>query len=143
MTVYLQEAKRNPHPDSRTVDDINCFLHNHPCTRCTNHHEKFHDGILSDEGENVPKNTFCGCALNCTLYSDRGTMDIFQNRIFNLLNQDELEEKVASYFDGRRLFDEMDAADLPDDLHPNAQGYIKMGERFADAYLKKAVAHIM
>ena len=30
-------------------------------------------------------------------------MDIFQNRIFNLLNQDELEEKVASYFDRRRF----------------------------------------
>ena len=103
MTVYLQEAKRNPHPDSRTVDDINCFLHNHPCTRCTNHHEKMHDEILLVEGENVPKNMFCGCALNCTLYSDRGTMDIFQNRIFNLLNQDELEEKVASYFDRRRF----------------------------------------
>jgi hypothetical protein len=48
-----------------------------------------------------------------------------------------------TYLDGRRLFDKMDAADLPDDLHPSAQGYIRMGERFADAYLKKAVASIM
>jgi hypothetical protein len=48
-----------------------------------------------------------------------------------------------TYIDGRKLFDKMDAVDLPDDLHPNARGYIRMGERFADAYLKKAVARII
>ncbi len=35
------------------------------------------------------------------------------------------------YLDGLQLFDEDDAADLPDDLHPNAAGYVRMGERFA------------
>jgi len=34
------------------------------------------------------------------------------------------------YLDGRELFAEGDRADLPDDLHPNAQGYRRMGERF-------------
>lgn len=46
------------------------------------------------------------------------------------------------YLDGRKLFDHEDADDLPDDLHPNAQGYIRMGERFSQAYLKNAVARI-
>lgn len=36
------------------------------------------------------------------------------------------------YIDGLELFSEQDAADLPDDLHPNPAGYVRMGERFAD-----------
>ena len=35
------------------------------------------------------------------------------------------------YLDGLELFGAADAADLPDDLHPNPAGYIRMGERFA------------
>ena len=35
------------------------------------------------------------------------------------------------YFNGLELFGEADADDLPDDLHPNPEGYIRMGERFA------------
>ncbi len=35
------------------------------------------------------------------------------------------------YLDGLTLFGADDADDLPDDLHPNAAGYIRMGERFA------------
>ena len=35
------------------------------------------------------------------------------------------------YLDGRELFNESDLDDLPDGLHPNGDGYIRMGERFA------------
>ena len=35
--------------------------------------------------------------------------------------------------DGLTLFGPADAGDLPDDLHPNAAGYVRMGERFAAA----------
>jgi hypothetical protein len=35
------------------------------------------------------------------------------------------------YLDGRELFDDSDLDDLPDGLHPNGDGYIRMGERFA------------
>jgi hypothetical protein len=35
------------------------------------------------------------------------------------------------YVDGLSLFGAADAADLPDDLHPNPAGYVRMGERFA------------
>jgi hypothetical protein len=35
------------------------------------------------------------------------------------------------YLDGLQLFGAADAADLPDDLHPNPAGYVRMGERFA------------
>jgi hypothetical protein len=36
------------------------------------------------------------------------------------------------YLDGLALFGEADVADLPDDLHPNAAGYARMGKRFRD-----------
>lgn len=36
------------------------------------------------------------------------------------------------YLDGLELFGEEDADDLPDDLHPNAAGYARMGNRFND-----------
>lgn len=35
------------------------------------------------------------------------------------------------HLDGLQLFGPDDAGDLPDDLHPNAEGYVRMGERFA------------
>lgn len=35
------------------------------------------------------------------------------------------------YLDGRELFGSGDLADLPDGLHPNADGYRRMGRRFA------------
>ncbi len=34
------------------------------------------------------------------------------------------------YLDGLELFGAADAADLPDDLHPNGPGYVRMGQRF-------------
>jgi hypothetical protein len=37
------------------------------------------------------------------------------------------------YLNGLSLFSADDAADLPDDLHPNPQGYKRMGQRFAAA----------
>ena len=40
------------------------------------------------------------------------------------------------YLSGRTLFDEADAPDLPDDLHPNPAGYRRMGERFHATVLK-------
>lgn len=39
------------------------------------------------------------------------------------------------YVDGLELFGEADAGDLPDDLHPNPAGYVRMGERFAERIL--------
>jgi hypothetical protein len=37
------------------------------------------------------------------------------------------------YLDGLTLFGEGDVADLPDLLHPNGDGYVRIGERFAAA----------
>lgn len=37
-----------------------------------------------------------------------------------------------TYLDGLRLFSAADEADLPDHLHPNADGQIRMGQRFLD-----------
>ena len=35
------------------------------------------------------------------------------------------------YLDGLQLFGPEDLEDLPDQVHPNEAGYIRMGERFA------------
>jgi hypothetical protein len=43
------------------------------------------------------------------------------------------QDENLAYLDGLRLFSEADAMDLPDDLHPNPAGYIRMGTRFAEA----------
>jgi lysophospholipase L1-like esterase len=37
------------------------------------------------------------------------------------------------YLDGLTLFSQVDTEDLPDALHPNPAGYIRMGNRFAEA----------
>lgn len=45
-------------------------------------------------------------------------------------------DAALTYFDGLGLFGAADAHDLPDDLHPNPAGYIRMGERFAPQLTK-------
>lgn len=42
----------------------------------------------------------------------------------------EAGDQNLHYLDGLLLFGEDDAVDLPDDLHPNGEGYVRMGERF-------------
>lgn len=49
-------------------------------------------------------------------------------------------EPALHYLDGLELFGEADVADLPDALHPNPQGYVRMGERFAEKMLGSLVA---
>ena len=48
-------------------------------------------------------------------------------------NRREHGDENLHYLHGYELFGPQDIADLPDDLHPNAAGYIRMGERFAAA----------
>ena len=45
-------------------------------------------------------------------------------------------DEPTEYFDGLRLFSEEEAHLLPDDLHPNNEGYRLMGERFSSAFLR-------
>lgn len=47
----------------------------------------------------------------------------------------EYGDENIQYFNGLELFNEDDRTDLPDDLHPNPEGYIRMGNRFYEKYL--------
>ena len=40
-------------------------------------------------------------------------------------------DDALDYVDGLTLFSAADQQDLPDNLHPNAAGYVRIGERFA------------
>jgi len=62
-------------------------------------------------------------------------------RVRKLINRvvatrSEAGDEQLSYLDGLRLFGQNDADDLPDDLHPNAAGYVRMGERFTPVLSK-------
>ena len=48
-------------------------------------------------------------------------------------------DATLHYVDGLELFGPEDAGDLPDDLHPNPTGYVRMGERFAPV-LRRLIA---
>jgi hypothetical protein len=50
----------------------------------------------------------------------------------------EAGDEHLHYLDGLELFGSADAADLPDDLHPNPAGYVRMGERFAPTLTRHA-----
>ncbi len=41
-------------------------------------------------------------------------------------------DDALGYVDGLTLFSEDDQSELPDNLHPNAAGYVRIGERYAD-----------
>ena len=58
-------------------------------------------------------------------------------RVRTLMTQliDARNDPNLSYVNGLELFGQHDAMDLPDDLHPNPAGYVRMGERFAAMHL--------
>jgi lysophospholipase L1-like esterase len=47
-------------------------------------------------------------------------------------NRREHGDENVHYLHGYELFGPSDVGDLPDDLHPNPAGYIRMGRRFAE-----------
>jgi lysophospholipase L1-like esterase len=60
---------------------------------------------------------------------DKLAVEIFQKR----------GDKRIIYFDGLELFGPGDADLLPDDLHPNNEGYRRMGERAAEKLLPRLI----
>ncbi|MDG1441257.1 MAG: SGNH/GDSL hydrolase family protein [Pseudomonadales bacterium] len=59
------------------------------------------------------------------------------NRVRTLMTQvvKTRDDANLSYVNGLDLFGHKDAINLPDDLHPNPDGYVTMGERFATMHL--------
>lgn len=83
--------------------------------------------------------------LNRTASESFGCLSLTQMRT---IIKDVVESRIAagdknlSYHDGLQLFNESDAGDMPDDLHPNAAGYQRMGERFHQQVLGALVQRV-
>ena len=63
---------------------------------------------------------------------DRLSLGLIRALLERIVAQRSVSDPNLFYLDGRELFGAGDLADLPDNLHPNAAGYRRMGERFAD-----------
>jgi lysophospholipase L1-like esterase len=59
------------------------------------------------------------------------TLTMTRALVQDVVSQRAASDKNLYLMSGLDLFSEADAHDLPDDLHPNPEGYRRMGERFA------------
>jgi GDSL-like lipase/acylhydrolase family protein len=65
------------------------------------------------------------------LERDRLSLGLIRELLERIVARRSADDPNLHYLDGRELFGPHDLADLPDNLHPNAAGYRRMGERFA------------
>jgi hypothetical protein len=62
----------------------------------------------------------------------RLSLGVIRETLARIVSERASQDPNLHYLDGRRLFGEADLALLPDNLHPNAEGYRLIGERFAE-----------
>ena len=100
--------------------------------------------------ENKPGPTLPGddgkfFTLNRTASESFGSMSLTQMRT---VIEEVVERRIAggdknlSYHNGLEIFGEADAGDMPDDLHPNSAGYLRMGQRFHEQVLSGLVQKV-
>ncbi len=103
--------------------------------------------IYCPSAENKPGPTLPGkdgkfFTLDRTPADSFGCLSLTQMRT---IIQHVVEQRIAggdaniAYHDGLQLFGADDAHDMPDDLHPNSDGYRRMGERFHQQVLAPLV----
>jgi hypothetical protein len=83
--------------------------------------------------------------LNRSASDSFGSLSLMQMRA---IIQGVVEKRIAagdsnlSYHDGLQIFGVADAVDMPDDLHPNSAGYLRMGQRFHEQVLSGLVQKV-
>ena len=93
---------------------------------CPSAEDKPGPTIMGPDGRFITVDGLGDLRLTClTLTKIRQTMDDL------VTARRKLGDANLHYLNGLELFGPADAKDLPDDLHPNPAGYVRIGQRFA------------
>ncbi|MFD5592236.1 GDSL-type esterase/lipase family protein [Streptomyces griseorubiginosus] len=115
----------HPHTPLLVVSPILCPIHEDTPGPCFPDFSEIGEGRFSFRTMGDPAERATG----------KLTLQVIREELARLVKQRAAEDPHLHYLDGRELYGEPDAADLPlpDGLHPDAATHRLMGERFAGA----------
>ncbi|MFJ8857853.1 GDSL-type esterase/lipase family protein [Streptomyces sp. NPDC102451] len=117
---------REGHPTTPllVVSPVLCPIHENTPGPSAPDHSALSEGKLSFRAAGDPAETAAG----------KLTLSIIRAELARIVEQRAAEDPNLHYLDGRELYGEADAVELPlpDALHPDAATHLRIGERFAE-----------